>query len=216
MSEMLTLAASKREIVGKKVKQLRRKGLIPAVLYGPGTEPLNLTVDQRELRRVLAVAGGTQFIELHVDDERIPSLARAVQRDYLRDEILHVDFYRVAMDRPVTVEVPLIFVNEAPLAESGAAVLMTLATALEIEALPAYLPPHIDVDLSRLQEIGDQILARDLVLPQGVKLLTDPDEVIVKLEPPELVAEEEELPGVPVSAEDVEVITRRRVEEEEE
>ncbi len=215
MSEMLTLAASKREIVGKKVKQLRRQGMIPAVLYGPGAEPLNLTVDQRELRRVLAIAGGTQFIELNVNGERIPSLARAVQRDYLRDEILHVDFYRVVMDRPVTVEVPLAFVGEAPLAESGAAVLMTLATALEIEALPANLPPHIDVDLSRLQEIGDQIQVRDLSLPQGVKVLADPDEVIVKLEPPELLAEEE-LPAVSVSAEDVEVITRRRAEEEEE
>ncbi len=215
MSEMLTLAASKREIVGKKVKQLRRQGMIPAVLYGPGAEPLNLTVDQRELRRVLAIAGGTQFIELNVNGERIPSLARAVQRDYLRDEILHVDFYRVVMDRPVTVEVPLAFVGEAPLAESGAAVLMTLATALEIEALPANLPPHIDVDLSRLQEIGDQIQVRDLTLPQGVKVLADPDEVIVKLEPPELLAEEE-LPAVSVSAEDVEVITKRRAEEEEE
>lgn len=215
MSEMLTLAASKREIVGKKVKQLRRQGMIPAVLYGPGAEPMNLTVDQRELRRVLAIAGGTQFIELHVDGERIPSLARAVQRDYLRDEILHVDFYRVAMDRPVTVEVPLAFIGEAPLAESGAAILMTLMTALEVEALPAYLPPHIDVDLSRLQEIGDQIQVRDLALPQGVKVLADADEVIVKLELPELAAEEE-LPAVPVSAEDVEVITRRRAEEEEE
>ncbi len=92
---------------------------------------------------------------------------------------------------------------------------LTSLRALEIEALPANLPPHIDVDLSRLQEIGDQIQVRDLSLPQGVKVLADPDEVIVKLEPPELLAEEE-LPAVSVSAEDVEVITRRRAEEEEE
>jgi large subunit ribosomal protein L25 len=215
MSEMILLAASRRETVGKQVRHMRREGQIPAVLYGPGYEPLNIAVDQRELRHALAQAGGTQLIELQVGRERIPSLARAVQRDPLRGDILHVDFYRVAMDRLITAEVPLQLINEAPLVENGAALLLHLINSVEVEALPASLPQHLEVDLSRLQEVGDQLLVRDLPTPEGVRVLADPDELVVRLEPPMAAAEEEELLVAP-SAEDVEVITRRKPEEEEE
>lgn len=219
MAEFITLEVEKREIIGKKVKRLRRAGKVPAVVYGPDLDPLSLSIDERSLRHVLLEAGGTQLIELTLSDGKtIPTLARAVQRDPVVGNVLHVDFYQVSMNRPITAEVPVILSGEIPMVSTGAAVLIQGTNSLLIEALPAHLPPHIDVDITVLEDIGDQILVGDLEMPGDAKSLTDDAELVVKLDYPRMIEEEEEeaeedllfLEETP----EVEVITERGEEED--
>lgn len=220
MSDEFVLKVKKRAVVGKKVKQLRRDDQIPAIVYGPGDEPLPIQAEKKELRQILFQAGGTQLIELQVGKEKIPVLAREVQRDVIRGDILHVDFYRVAMDRVIRAEVPVLLVGEPEIVASGTAIITHLLTAVEIEALPADLPPHIEVDISSLEEVGEQIAVGDLLLPASLTAITGAEEPIVKLDyarMPEIEEEEEEelLIEEPAPG-DVEVITERKEEEEEE
>ncbi len=219
MSEILSLEVSNRKIQGKKVKKLRRSGQIPAIVYGPGYEPLKVSIEQQSLRHILAQAGGTQLIELKIGKEKVPTLARKVQRDPIRGDILHVDFYRVAMDRSIRADVPILIVNESPAVTAGAGNVTHLLNSLEIEALPADLPPHIEVDISSLNQVGDQILVGDLKLADKLTVHTQAEEVIVKIDYLEaLPEEEEEEPDLVevISAEEVEVITERREKEDEE
>lgn len=218
MPDYIKIDATKRTVVGKQVKQLRREGLVPAVVYGPEREPLTLSLDKRELRQTLLTAGGTQIIELIVDGETIATLAREVQRDPILGEIMHVDFYQVSMTRSIRADVPVILTGENELVESGAAVLVHGMNALVIEALPADLPPQIEVDITGLAEIGDQIVMSDLVLPRGTRAIADDTELVVKLDYPRLEEEEEEEEEELLFEEsaEVEVIRESREEEEEE
>jgi len=219
MAEFIQLGVQKREIIGKRVRALRRDGFVPAVVYGPDSEPLNLSIERHELRSVLSQAGGTQLIELNVEgSESIPTLARHVQRDPVRGNVLHVDFYRVSMTRLISAEVPVVLVNESPIVSSGGAVVNHPMSSLTIEALPAHLPPHIEVDMSLLAQVGDQLLVQDLVLPEGATALSDPDELVVKLDYPRQIAEEEEEEEELLFGEEtaeIEVITERKEEDEE-
>jgi large subunit ribosomal protein L25 len=218
MAEFIPLEVEKREVVGKQVKRLRREGKVPAVVYGPDLEPLSLSIDERELRHVLLEAGGTQLIELTLSDGKtIPTLARSVQRDPVVGSMLHVDFYQVSMNRPITAEVPVILSGELPMVETGAAVLIQGTNSLLIEALPAHLPPHIEVDITVLENIGDQILVGDLEMPGDARTLTDDTELVVKLDYPRMIEEEEEEEEELLFLEEtpeVEVITERGEEEE--
>jgi large subunit ribosomal protein L25 len=215
MSENITLEAGVREIVGKKVKQLRRAGQIPATLYGPGNDPINLTVPERELRAVLARAGGTYLIELRVGKESYTALARAVQRDPVHGDLLHVDFYRVALDRVTRTDVPVIVVGVSPVVASREGVVALVQNTIEIEALPAKLIPHIEVDVTGLTQIGATLYVSDLVVPDDVAIVTDPSELVLKIDYAEMaVAEEEVVEELPAVAEP-EVIRHGKEEEEE-
>jgi large subunit ribosomal protein L25 len=219
MSDEFVLKVKKRAVVGKKVKQLRQEDQIPAIVYGPGDEPLPIQAERKELRQVLFQAGGTQLIELQVGKEKIPVLAREVQRDVIRGDILHVDFYRVAMDRVIRAEVPVVLVGEPAIVASGTAIITHLLTTVEIEALPADLPPHIEVDISSLEEVGEQITVGDLLLSASLTAITGAEEPVIKLDyarMPEIEEEEEEelLVEEPAPG-DVEVIRERKEEEEE-
>jgi len=215
MSETYKLDTNVRDVVGKKVRQLRRQGQIPAVVFGPDFASVNISISEPELRHVLAKAGGTHLIELHIGDELIPTLAREVQRHPVRGNLVHVDFYRVAMDRPIRAEVPLTIIGTSPAVGRREAIVLHTLHSLVIEVLPAELPSHIDVDISGLSQIGDHILVRDLELPSGnIKVIASEDDLVLKLDYAESIATEEE-PAAPVSAE-VEVITAKKPEEEEE
>lgn len=218
MTETITLEASIREITGKKVKRLRQAGQIPAVVYGPGFENINIAILEGELRQTLIKAGGTQIIELNVGKEKIPTLAKKVQRDPLRGNLIHADFYRVAMDRTIRAEVPIVLVNEPDIVASNEAIATQLLASVEIEALPADLIPQIEVDISALGEIGAQLLVGELEVPDTVTITADPDELILKLDYAQALEEEEEeeLLEEVLEADEVEVITERKEEEVEE
>lgn len=216
MSETFKLSATSRDVVGKKVRKYRREGQVPAVVYGPDFAPMNVFVLESELRHVLARAGGTHLLELNIGDETIPALARDVQRNPIRNRLMHVDFYRVAMDRVIHTEVPIVLVGTSPAIARKEAIAIHPTGTILIECLPGDLPASVEIDISGLINIGDQILVGQLELPATVKVLTPADDLLVKLDYAEAVAlPEEEAEAAAVTAE-VEVITARKPEEEEE
>jgi large subunit ribosomal protein L25 len=213
MSEKFTLDASLRDVVGKKVKYLRREGIVPGVIYGRDFETTHIALDHKALRQVLLHAGGAQLIELNFGTESLTTLAREVQRDPILGDILHVDFYRVAMDRAIRTNVPLVVVGESPMVGRDA-VLHQHINSVEIEALPGNLPSHIDVDVTGLTEIGQMLTVNDLSLPRGVTVITHVEELIVKLDYAQTVAQMEEDAAILAEAAAEPELVRKKADDE--
>jgi large subunit ribosomal protein L25 len=215
--ETLTLNAEVRQVTGRHVKQLREQGLVPAVLYGRDLESVALQVETRALSKVLAVAGTYQLISLAVSGEKPRMiLARDVQRDVIRRDYLHVDFYAVKMDEKVTAQVPLVMEGIAPAVRDKGGILTQGLDYLEIECLPSDLISAILVNIAGLTEHNDTIIVSDLKIPDSVAILSDLDSMVVKIEPPRKVEEEEEALEAEGMAETVEpeVITEASNEDE--
>jgi large subunit ribosomal protein L25 len=215
--EQIELKTQKRKVLGKKVKNLRREGLVPAVLYGHETDSVPLQVEERELNRILAQAGGHRLIALKVgrSRKRQMALARDVQWDVITGKPLHVDFYAVVMTEKITTEVPLVFVGEAPAVDEVGVILLQGLDEIEIECLPGDLIEAIEVDLSGLEEMDQAIYVKDLRLPPTIDLLTDTEELVAKVTwaaAEEVEEEEEEV--VPIMPEEVEVIAKGKEEVE--
>lgn len=214
--EQLTLTAQPRTVTGKQVRQLRRQGLIPAVVYGHRTEPIALSIEERQLRQVLQQAGGNQLIRLQVGDDQATRivLLREVQREPIKRRLLHVDLYEVVMTERIRAEIPVVFTGASPAVRSGQGILHHGLEAVEVECLPGDLIPHIEVNLDQLTEVDQEIRVGDLNLGEKVEILSDPDELIVRVIPVEA---EEVVEGVAPEAEaQVEVIKREKPEEAEE
>ncbi len=218
MTENFSLEATKRDIIGKQVKQLRRDGITPIVVYGPDYDAVALQADSRALHDVLRFAGGTQVIELKAGKETLPVLAHRVQRHPISRDILHVDFYRVDMNKPIRTEISIQFVGVSPAVHNNEAILMSLLNAIEIEALPGDLPQHIEVDITPLDEVGKVILVGDLDLGPKITIITSGEEPIVKADFIPTISDEEEAAEGSFFAEEVEVevIKERKQAEEEE
>ncbi|HEX7364751.1 MAG TPA: 50S ribosomal protein L25 [Dehalococcoidia bacterium] len=191
------LEVSKRDVTGKKVRFLRRQGLMPANIYGHGIDSTAINVDTRSLKHLLAHAGKTDLISLKLDGskELVRVLMREVQRNPLTDEPLHVDFYQVRMTEKIKAEVPIVFVGDAPvLKKIKNSSLLHLLDSVDIEALPDDLPHSFEVDVSLLEELNDAIHVKDISLGRGVTLLSDPEQMVVKVA--EARKEEEIVPPV--------------------
>lgn len=215
MAERVAINAERRSVTGKKVKQLRREGWIPAVIYGR-SDPLHIQLENRELRRVLRDAGMTHLIDVDVAGSRRTVLAREIQRHLTRGELIHVDFLEVDMLVTLTSDAELVPVGQALPAEDGLGVGIVTVRTVEIECLPDALISEIEVDLSRIQTPDDVIYVSDLTVPDGVKILTDSDTAVARFEYTQLEEEEEEEEELFVPAADaVEVVGRGREEEEE-
>lgn len=206
----IELRAQKREVMGKQVKQLRRQGVVPAILYGHGTEPLPLQTEERSLRRVLERVGSHHLITLRVGDDEEPrmTLAREVQLDPITNALLHVDFYEVVMTEKITTEVPLVFIGQSPVVERREGVLVRGLDSVEVECLPSNLIESIEVNLEDLAEIDQAMLVGDLTVDADVEILTDKEEVVAQILPLREVEEvvEEVVPS------EVEIIPREREE----
>jgi large subunit ribosomal protein L25 len=211
--EEIVLNAEQRQITGKHVKKLRLQGFVPGVLYGHHTAAMNLKIEERALGQVLQEAGVNRLVTLVIDglDETKRVLVRDLQRDVITHAALHVDLYEVIMTEKLTAEVPIVLVGKSPIVETGEALLFEGLDSIEIECLPGDLPPEIQVDISGLELIDDTIVVGDLTVSDAVEILVDPEEVVVKILPPEREEIEEEV--VPEVAE-VEVIAKEREEEE--
>ncbi|MCS6869892.1 MAG: 50S ribosomal protein L25 [Anaerolineae bacterium] len=179
MAETYTLEAEPRTIIGKQVKQLRRAGRIPAVIYGLG-EVIPITCSQRALETVLQKAGGTHLVRVAVNGKTYDTLVREVQRDVIRRDILHVDFLRVDLARKLRTQVSILLTNVPKLAAD--LMLTHPIVSVEIECLPTNIPDHIEVDASRLQTLGAKLTVADLPVLEGVEYLADPHEVIARVE----------------------------------
>jgi large subunit ribosomal protein L25 len=173
-------AAQRRTVVGKKVKQLRRQGLVPGIVYGPvvaGTVPVS--VDRRDFLKFYQTNGHSTLFVLRWEDGDQSVFIREVQQDPVRREPIHVDFFAPNLRMPVRAIVPIAFHNPS---NSIDGMLAEVRTDVEVEALPASIPHQIDVDVSELVHPGDSIRVGDLKLPDGVTAVTDEDETIVQIE----------------------------------
>lgn len=211
--EQLELKATLRQVAGKQVKQLRVGGFIPGVLYGKlMAQPLALQFAARELELVVQKAGLSTLVRVNVEGQgNYPALFREVQIHPVRRTIRHVDLMAVDLNEAIRVPVNLVLKGESPAEKLGALVTQVL-DEVEVECLPTDLVPAIEVDVTGLTEVGQRITLGDLVLPKGLKLLADPDEIIVIVE----AVGEEEVPTEAPEMREVEVVRKPKKEEVEE
>lgn len=181
MSE-LKIDAQLRAVTGNKVKQLRRDGLVPVVIYGQGQSPVNAQVDSTSLDRLIQAGGATQLVEVNMDQgSMLNVLIREVQRDPVRRNPVHADFYTVNMRVKQQVRVPIVSVGHLPNSAAGM-VLIQGVSDVEIEALPSDIPAHIEVDISVLDgEDNDRITIADLPALPGIIYLDDVEESLFSL-----------------------------------
>ncbi|HHY55074.1 MAG TPA: 50S ribosomal protein L25 [Chloroflexi bacterium] len=209
----LKLMADPRTLTGRKVNQLRRQGIVPVVVYGAQTEPVNLQVPDRELERTLHAGGASQVVTVAVSNGSVHNvLIKNVQREPVFHSLLHADFYAVNMNEAQRVAVPLVAVGKA----SGMAAGLMFFQAHEmihIEALPADIPAEIEVDVTPLT-VDKPIHVRDLPAIKGVTYVDDPDEVVFTLMVTRA-AEAEETVAEEVAAEPEVVKKGKQTEEEE-
>ena len=180
------LDAKVREIEGKQVKQLRKAGQVPAVLYGQGGEATHIQLDAKALDRTLRSAGTHQLIELNIEGQKKShvAMARDVQRDILKQDLVHVDFFSVEMDQRVSARVPMKPVGVSGAVRDKAGILTKGVELLHIECLPSDLAPVIEVDISGLEEYNDAVLVRDINLGESVSVKSDPSSMVFKIEAP--------------------------------
>ena len=176
MGERITLSVAKRELQGKKVKQLRKQGLVPAVVYGAGMDPVPVQAEAGEVLRVVNAAGKHSPVMLAGAKKRI-AMIKDVEFDSTKHGVvLHVSFHAVNVNEPVEAEVPIHLVGEgeSPAERAGLVVLQSL-DKLEIKALPMDLPDKLEVSLEGLTVAGDRLTVRDITLPQGVEIVERTD-----------------------------------------
>ncbi|MCC6803570.1 MAG: 50S ribosomal protein L25 [Anaerolineae bacterium] len=217
MAETYTLDAESRSLIGKKVRQLRVKGLVPAVIYGARVDPIVLQIPYRPLELALRDAGGTRLININYGANTQSVIAREVQRDVLRGTIIHVDFLAVDASTRISADIAIRLVGESPAMQTRIGELVHQTQTLSIEAVPADLIDSIDVDISGLREVGDAIHVRDLNVNPNITVLSDPEELIVRINALREVAAEEETEGeeTETATSEPELVTRRRAEEAE-
>jgi len=215
--ETRSLTIQKRDGTGKQVaKRLRREGRIPAILYG-GAAPVPIAVDAREVLRLMhGHEGGTQLLQVALDGQTRMAIVRDMQFDPVSENLVHCDLQEVAMDRAIQVTVPLRHVGDAIGVRDTKGILEMILREIEATCLPANIPDVLTVDVSNLA-IHDVFTVRDLVVPEGVRVLNDPGQAIATVAPPAA----EETPAVVATAavaatpaEPV-VLTERKPKEEE-
>jgi large subunit ribosomal protein L25 len=213
--EKIILEASKREVTGKQVKALRREGKLPAILYGHNVDAQPILLDYRAAASVLGRVTASTPITLVVDGQTHQALVKTRQKDPVKGHLLHIDFQVISATERIRALVQLEFTGVSPAVRDLGGTLMPELSQLEVESLLADLPEKIEIDLSAFTEIGQSITVRDLGIPEGVRVLTSPDEMVAVVAG--ATVEEEEAPAV--TEEEVaepERVTRRKETEEEE
>jgi large subunit ribosomal protein L25 len=215
--ERYTLVAEPRAIVGKKVKQLRRAGWTPAVIYSTKQEPLNIQLETLPLFKTLRKASTSHLIDIELTGQKHTVLAREIQQHVTRGDLIHVDFLKVDMKANITAEAELVGVGESAPQEDDLGTVTMAVRTVTIECLPDNLVSQIEVDLSKIATPEDVITIADLVAPEGVTILADPETVVASfafdratIEGEEEEEEEEFAP----TADDVEVIGKGKQEDE--
>ncbi len=178
MSEKVVLQASRRDVIGKQVKALRREGKLPAVVYGQDFPPTPIVLDSRSAVKSLRHVTSSTLLTIDIDGAQQMVLVRDRQDNRLRDMLMHVDFMAVSMDRVLRVDVPLRLVGLAPAIKEFNAMIIQEHETLEVEALPGDLPEFIEVDITGLTHLGKHVTVGDIDLGEKVRILTEPESVI--------------------------------------
>ncbi|MFH1575326.1 MAG: 50S ribosomal protein L25 [Candidatus Nealsonbacteria bacterium] len=221
---MLTLSAKIRKIQGKKVKILREKGVLPVVLYGPKIKNENLEVILKDFEKVLNEAGESTLISLEIGGKKPASpsggeknlvLIHEIKFDPMSGQPTHADFYQPILTEEIQVKIPLIIAGEAPAVKSLGGTLVKNISEIEVKALPQNLPKEIKINVDGLETFEDKVLIKDLQIPEGVKILRNPEEIIARVAQPEKVEEELQKP-IEEKVEEVEKIEKEKKEKAEE
>lgn len=208
--EKVSLTLSSRSLQGKKVRLLRKLGLTPVHLYGPGIDSYSLECRTPDLMGILEKVGTHSPVTITVDGEGDEYLAfvRETQWEPVRGELLHVDFLRAELTRRMTAEVPLSLIGESTGAAEFGGTVVQYIHSLEVEALPLDIPAQLEIDTSALTDLESVLRARDVTLPEGVSLITAAGDPVARIEvakEEEEVVEEEEMgeeDGAPASDEE--------------
>jgi len=208
MAQRTELEVTRREVMGKATKRLRKAGIIPANIFGHKEESQAVQLEAIAFERVVRSHAATGIITLRMPDSSATqtALIRRVQHDPRSGKIIHIDFFRVSMTERIHVKVAVHFVGEAPAVKNEGGVLLHLLDTLEIECLGSDIPEYIEVDVTPLAEIDALIHAEDVKLPANITLITDPKEGVAKVaatraEVAEEVAEEAAPAAAPAPAE---------------
>lgn len=212
----IELVAQKRNAFGKgATRNLRRSGVVPGVLYGRNQDTISVQINEHTFRRFLRTNGENMLIDLNIDEHGTETvLIKELQRHPVRRSIIHADFIRIALDEPVTTQVPITLVGSATGVQEGG-VLTFLLRQLSVSCLPLLIPEEIQVDISEM-DIGDAIRIEDLTLDEGVENLEDPQAQIVSVVPPIVEVEPVEEDGEIEEGEEGELETEETSEPEEE
>jgi large subunit ribosomal protein L25 len=207
----ISLKAIKRE-KNEKLPTIRKAGNIPAVFYGPKEPTTSISLSEIEFVKAWKKAGESSIIALEADGEMHDALIHEVDVDPVTGKVRHADFYIVEKGKKVQVHVPITFEGDAPAVKELAGTLTKVLHELEIEAKPADLPHDVTVSLESLVDFESRITAKDIKLPAGVTLITDPEEVVALVS----LAKEEVEEEVPVDLSAIEISVEKGKKEEEE
>ena len=184
------LKVEKREVFGKKLKALRKTGILPANIYGKNVPSIAVQLPLKSFVETFKETGETGLLELHLGDDKRPALIHSVQLDYVKNIPVHADFYQVNLKEKVKTMVPVVLVGEPTAFTENIGTLLHMVNEVEVEALPADLPEHFELDITHLAAVDDQVTVADLPKAEGVEVLTDPANIVAKIA--ELVAPEPE------------------------
>ena len=198
-----------------KLANIRTNGMIPAVIYGARVENTMISVSSIDFEKILKVAGESSTIVLEIKDEKDKStkvdvLIHDMQKDPIRGFPTHIDFLAIDMNKEIEVTIPIEFIGIAPAEKDGLGILVKTLHEVEVKALPKDLPHNVSIDLSVLVALDDQIHVKNLILPKGVKMITNEDEVVALIAP----IKEEVIDEAPVDLSAIEVEKKGKKEEE--
>ena len=206
-----SINAQVRTLTGRKVKQLRNKGLTPATIYGHNFTPISISVSTIELNKLYSHVGESTLVEIKMDDVTLPVLFKNAQYHPVSSDLIHIDCHKVNLKEKIIATVPLEFIGESLSVKNGN-VLITVLDEIEVEALPANLPEKIVVDISVLIDIDAQITIADLNIDKTlVEVKNEADQVVVKTDLPKV--EEEVVTEAEATPADVEATSQKTPEE---
>lgn len=186
----VTLKVTKRAVFGKKLKALRREGVLPGNVYGKDIESIAVQLPVKEFQTVYDEVGSSGVVYLDFDGKEHPVLIHALAYDYVNNQPLHADFFQVNLKEKVKTMVPLHVVGEAAAVTEKIGMLMQPVSEVEVEALPTDLPEHVEIDVTSLAEVGQHLKISDIQKSAAVEILNDPEQVVASIA--ELVSEEAE------------------------
>ncbi len=174
-----TIKAEIREVKGKKVGLLRKKGILPIVGYGPQQDNISLQVDSIEFTKIYKEVGNTSLFNIEVKGKKTPVLIYHLQFDPLTDEIRHADVYAPNLKQEVEVDVPLVFIGESLAVKDLGGELVKNIREFGVKSLPTEIPSELEIDISVLNTFEDRVLVKDVKLPKGVVATRNEDDIIV-------------------------------------
>jgi large subunit ribosomal protein L25 len=194
MADRAIIVAAPRTILGKKVKQLRRNGRLPANVYGKGVASTAIDLDSREFGRNIKATGLRSMFELSIDGEGKSRyvIIRGMTRQGGMGEPIHIDFLQVDPNKPIMANVPLHMVGESPAVRDLAGTLVQSMDIVSVRCLPLAIPDSIPVDVTGIKDFDTSVTVADAQIPEGVELLTDPASVVASVVPPRLRLDREE------------------------